>query len=124
MIAKVQTVKIKGKPYVLVPPAEYNRLQRLSEQALPPFPPANPATGNLPAVAAARVAIARTIIRQRQELGLTQQELARLAGVRQETICRLESGKHAPTKGTIDKIDRALKRTQKKGKPANHCSRA
>jgi len=113
MIAKLQTIKIKGKPYVLVPPAELARLRRLEEEMLPALPPAD-AEGNRPAVAFARVAIARTIIRQRQAAGLTQQELARLAGVRQETICRLESGKQAPTKGTVAKIDRALKRAQQK----------
>lgn len=110
----IQTVKVKGKPYVLVPPDEYDRLRKLAAgKELPPFPPADPVTGNLPAVAAARVSIARTIIRQRQELGLTQEELARLAGIRQETICRLESGKHAPTKGTIAKIDCAIARRKK-----------
>jgi transcriptional regulator with XRE-family HTH domain len=40
---------------------------------------------------------------------LTQQQLAGLSGVRQETISRVESGKHTPSVATIDKIDRALK---------------
>jgi transcriptional regulator with XRE-family HTH domain len=49
-------------------------------------------------------------------LGLTQQALAKLAGVRQETLSRLESGKHSPTVRTVEKIDRALKRFAGKGK--------
>ena len=115
MIVKLQTIKVKGKPYVLVPPAEFERLRRLEEETLPPLPPAD-AEGNRPAVAFARVAIARTIIQQRRALGLKQQDLARLAGIRIETLSRIETGKHAPTKGTIDKIDRALKQAGTKGK--------
>jgi predicted transcriptional regulator len=33
-----------------------------------------------------------------------------MAGVRQETISRLETGKHAANIDTVDRIDRALKR--------------
>ncbi len=44
---------------------------------------------------------------------LSQQRLAELAGLRQETLSRLESGKHSPTVRTVEKIDRALKRYAK-----------
>jgi DNA-binding XRE family transcriptional regulator len=112
-----QTVKRNGKQYALVEPAELRRLERLAamaqEAAPPAWPPAD-ASGNRPAVAFARVSIARKIIEQRRALGISQQELARLAGVRQETISRLESGKHSPTIRTVDKIDEALTRIQKK----------
>jgi len=113
-------VRIKGKRYALVEPAELRRLRRiaaLQESTLPKYPTAD-AKGTLPAKEAISVSIARTLIRQRQEAGLTQQELARLAGVRQETICRLESGRHAPTVRTVDRIEQALKRSQKKVRPA------
>jgi len=36
--------------------------------------------------------------------------LVKLSGVRQETICRLETGLHPPTVRTVEKIERALKR--------------
>jgi transcriptional regulator with XRE-family HTH domain len=39
--------------------------------------------------------------------------LAELAGLRQETLSRLESGKHSPTVRTVEKIDQALKRYAK-----------
>ena len=55
------------------------------------------------------VSIARDIIRQRRELGLTQAQLAKLAGIRQETLSRLESGKHKPNVRTIERIESALK---------------
>jgi transcriptional regulator with XRE-family HTH domain len=44
----------------------------------------------------------------RKAAGLTQQELATRAGIRQETLSRIESGKHTPTLRTLKKIDRAL----------------
>ena len=80
---------------------------------LPTFPPADE-EGRRPALAFARVSIARSIIQERRAAGLTQEELARLAGVRQETICRLESGKHSPTVRTVAKIDRVLQAAVKK----------
>ena len=63
-----------------------------------------------PALEYVRASIARDIIRERKALGLTQEQLAKLSGVRQETICRLETGLHSPTVRTVEKIERALKR--------------
>lgn len=113
----IQTVRIKGKRYALIAPAELQRLKRLAAlgEELPPYPPADP-KGNMPAVEFATVSIARTMIRQRQAAGLTQQELARLAGVRQETICRIESGKHSATVRTLERIERALAKAAKKAR--------
>jgi DNA-binding XRE family transcriptional regulator len=112
-----QTVKRNGKQYALVEPAELRRLERLAaiaqEGGVPELPAAD-AAGNRPAVEYARVSIARKIIERRRALGISQQELARIAGIRQETISRLESGKHSPTIRTVDKIEEALSRIQKK----------
>jgi DNA-binding XRE family transcriptional regulator len=85
----------------------------LNENSLPPWPPAD-AQGNRPALEFARVSIARDIIKERTALGLTQQELAKLAGICQETLCRLETGKHAPNVRTVDKIEAALKRAERR----------
>ncbi|MGH7135828.1 MAG: helix-turn-helix transcriptional regulator [Pirellulales bacterium] len=110
-----QTVERNGKRFVLVEAGELRRLERLARAAaaddgeLPALPAADN-DGNRPAVEYMRASIARSIIQERRELGLTQEELARLAGVRQETICRLESAKHSPVVRTVEKIDRALKR--------------
>ena len=41
-------------------------------------------------------------------LNLSQQQLARLAGVRQETISRLETGKHTADPRTMDKLCAAM----------------
>lgn len=114
-----QTIIRNGKRFALVEPAELRRLERLAARGqdaeLPVWPPSD-AAGNRPAVAFARVSIARKIIEQRRVLGVSQQELARLAGLRQETISRLESGKNSPTIRTVDKIDQALRRIEQRQK--------
>ena len=46
-------------------------------------------------------------------MGLSQRQLALRAGVRVETLCRIETGKHTPSVPTIDKIDRVLKAAAK-----------
>jgi DNA-binding XRE family transcriptional regulator len=111
-----------GKRFILVEEGEWQRLRQLAASAdaksngpLPDLPPAD-VEGNRPAVAYARVAIARKVIEARRAAGLSQEELARRAGVRQETISRIESGKHSPTIRTVEKIDRALKRAAKRAK--------
>jgi len=74
---------------------------------LPELPPAD-SNGGRPALAAIDVVIARKLITMRLAAGLTQLELAERAGVRVETICRLETGKHSPNLRTVEKIERAL----------------
>jgi transcriptional regulator with XRE-family HTH domain len=54
------------------------------------------------------VVIARNIGTRRRKARMSQAELARKAGIRQETVSRLETGKHASTLRTIEKIERAL----------------
>ena len=88
-----------------------------SEPMLPEYPPAD-TQGNRPAVAYARVSIARKIIEARKAAGLSQEQLAKPAGIRQETLCRLETGKHSPTIRTVDKTDRALKKAAQPAKRA------
>jgi transcriptional regulator with XRE-family HTH domain len=60
-------------------------------------------------VETARVIVARQVVRARKAAGWTQAELASRAGVRTETVRRIESGKHSPGLKTMAKIDRALK---------------
>lgn len=105
-----EAMMIHGKRCVAIEEKELRRLERLAdrEPALPSFPPAD-AKGNRPALEYIQVSIARDIIKERRALGLSQLALAELAGLRQETLSRLESGKHSPTVRTVDKIDRALK---------------
>jgi predicted transcriptional regulator len=72
-----------------------------------PLPP-RARSGRRPAAAFILASIARDIVADRKSAGLTQQELAKRASIRQETLSRIESGKHPPTLKTLKKIDRAL----------------
>ena len=113
-------LEIDGKRYVVLEEADYERLCRENGQAiesgdLPPFPKPD-RRGRFPAVEYARVALARDLIRDRRALGLSQQQLARLAKVRQETISRLETGKHSADPRTIDKLYDALETAKRRRK--------
>ncbi|MFN0241820.1 MAG: multiprotein-bridging factor 1 family protein [Planctomycetota bacterium] len=100
------TLKLAGREYVVVLRERYERLARLAE--LPPIP-SRDAKGNFAAVDYARASIAREIVQARLKAGMTQRELARRAGVRVETLCRIEIGKHTPSTRSIARIDLALK---------------
>jgi DNA-binding XRE family transcriptional regulator len=127
MNTKTKTAK-RNRPRIQVDKREYNRLRsenaRLSAQLkerpklledrdpdLPPLPPADE-HGLYSAIETARVIIARQIIRGRKAAGWTQAELAVRAGVRPETISRIETGKHSPGLKTMAKIDRALQQAE------------
>lgn len=121
MIA-LQRIEVAGQRFVLLPEAEYDRLcAKASETApvtdddLPPLPKPDK-EGRFPAVEYARISLARDIIRDRHAARLTQQELAALAGTRQETISRIESGNYTASHKTIDRIDRALQKAMAKRK--------
>lgn len=103
-------VRLGGEDYVILPSKEFERLTGLARVAEMPPLPAPDENGNYPALEYLRASIARSVIRDRVALDLTQRELARLAGVRVETLCRIETGRHTASTATIDKLDRALKR--------------
>lgn len=108
----MSSVKLDGRDYVILPREDYDRLSKLAKAAeLPPLPKAD-ADGNYPAIDYARASLSRNIIRGRVEAGLTQLELAKLAGIRNETLCRLERGQQSPSVATIARIERALKQAK------------
>ena len=109
----VARIELEGKIYVVVEKSEYDRLKTLAKAA---NLPAADAEGNRPAIEFATATIARDIIRDRVDVGLSQKELAKRAGVRVETLCRIETGKHVPSVRTIEKLDRALKAAAKNAK--------
>lgn len=110
MAAAIQTVILAGQRFVIVPEAEYRRMAEDSPAlSLPP----RDARGNYPAAEALQISIARSILRERRVAGLTQVELARLAGIRPETLNRIEKGKHAPSVATLEKLERALEKARK-----------
>src|SRR5688572_26370766 len=93
------TVTIEGRRFVILPEVEYERLRggHASEaEGLPPLPK-RLSNGNYPAIEYARAVAARDIITARRRLGLSQAELARRAGIRVETLNRIERAKMTPS---------------------------
>ncbi|NOY30726.1 MAG: helix-turn-helix transcriptional regulator [Planctomycetes bacterium] len=124
MPVTAQHLDIDGKHYVLLPEADYELLCgrageaiALDESDLPALPKPDK-KGRFPALEYTRIALARDIIRDRKAARLTQTKLAELAGIRQETLSRIESGKHKASVKTIEKIDQILRKKLrgKKGK--------
>jgi DNA-binding XRE family transcriptional regulator len=107
----VQRLVQNGRRMVLLEESEYERLRQKADEWEPLLPAPLP-DGNYPALEYVRASIAQDIIRHRRRLGLTQVELARRAGIRPETLNRVEQGKHSPSLATVEKIDRALKRAE------------
>lgn len=91
---------------------DYERLLAKAGETLTGSGPALPkpdARGNFPAVDYLRASIAREVVRRRTAAGLSQSELGELAGVRQETISRIESGRRTAHARVMASIERALK---------------
>ena len=104
-------VTIKGKPMVMMEEGDYDDVLRKVYADEPDLPAPN-ADGNYPALETLDVLQARDFLRARRKLGLSQAELARRAGIRAETLNRIEHGKNAPSVPTIAKIDKALKKAE------------
>lgn len=108
----IQSIKIEDKELIVLTREVFDELMEKAG-ILPPIPPAD-GDGFRPAIKTADALIARKIITRRIQAGLTQVELARRAGVRMETISRLESAKQMPRRETILRIDTALKAAERK----------
>ena len=115
----LQRIELAGKRFVLLEEPIYERLCREAGQAigdddlLPPLPLPD-TNGRFPAVEYNRISLARNLIRDRKAAGLSQERLAELAGVRQETISRVETGKHMASPRTIEKLDKAIAAARKR----------
>ena len=110
----LQKIEVEGRRFVLLPETEYDRLCRdageavaIEDEKLPALPKPDK-HGRFPALQYARISLARDLIRDRLGAGLSQQRLADLAGIRQETLSRIETGKHTASPKTVDKIMRAI----------------
>jgi DNA-binding XRE family transcriptional regulator len=110
----LQRIEVEGKRFVLLPETEYDRLCRgageavaVEDEELPPLPKPDK-HGRFPALQYARISLARDLIRDRKGVGLSQQRLADLAGIRQETLSRIETGRHTASQKTVEKIMRTI----------------
>ncbi len=100
-------IVIDGKKYVVVPKQDFDRLKAGTD--VPDLPKPN-RKGLRPALETIDALIAQDIVKQRKDAGMTQQELAEMAGIRVETFSRIESGKNLPSIPTIQKIQKVLTR--------------
>lgn len=111
------TIEVDGKRYVVVPEAEYDRLRErdavIGDVDLPQLPARLP-SGNYPALQALRTGLARKLIRRRWMAGLSQAEVARRAGIRPETLNRIEKAKVTADTATVTKIVRVLEKAERK----------
>ena len=124
MSASLQTLHLAGKDFVILERREYERLagsrsDRRSEGSgvigdvpLPAMPAKLP-DGNYPALESLRAGLARKLITRRWAAQLSQAELAKRAGIRAETLNRIEKGKITPSVATIDKLDNALTKAER-----------
>ena len=107
----VKYLELAGRRWAILPEKEYKRLAALAKAtgdgAWPDLPKPD-AEGNYPAAEYARASLARKIIKGRRLAGLSQAELARRAGIRPETLNRIEKGRTTPAVATVAKIERAL----------------
>ena len=116
---RIQTLELAGHEYVLMPKSQYNRLRRgrekldeIEEVGLPPLPETD-SDGTYPAVATGRAILARKIMKRRWALGWSQAKLAREAGVRPETLNRIEKCRVTADLATVNKLVATLARTER-----------
>ncbi len=111
------TIQLGGKRFVIVPEEEYDRLRErdavIGDVDLPQLPARLP-SGNYPAVQALRVGLARKLIKRRWAVGLSQAEVARRAGIRPESLNRIEKAKVTADTATVAKIVRVLEKAERK----------
>ena len=93
---RATSVRLAGREFVILPATLYRRLERLEREP------------HRDAVAFAHESIGREIARRRRAAHLTQALVAARAGIRIETLSRLENGRGNPTLKTVRAILRAL----------------
>ena len=101
---------IGGKRMVVLDECEFERLVEKADQWEPAMP--EPDENGYYPLETLSVIQARDILRDRRRLGLSQAELARRAGIRQQTLNLIERAQSKPNVRAVDKIDRALKQAE------------
>lgn len=120
-MTRPQRIEVEGKRFVLLPETDYSRPchgageAAADDERLPPLPMPDK-HGRFPTLPYAPISLARDLIRDRTTVGLSQQPLADLAGVQQQTLSRIETGRHTASQRTIDKIMRAIEAERRRRK--------
>lgn len=112
-LIQYQVLELGNERYAVLPEHQLKRLMKQAGiRALPPEPP--PADLDLDASAWNAQAIAEHLVKRRERTGLAQAELARQAGIRVETLNRIERGKTNPDFSTIRKLVAAIRKAESK----------
>ncbi len=110
--AKVQATRLEleGVPYVVLRAAVFDQLCRKAKVTASL---SGGAEASLPAALADDApSMAEKLIQRRKAAGLSQAELARRAGVRCETLNRIERGKTTPDFATVRKLVVAINQAE------------
>ena len=103
-----QTLELEGRQYVVLPLDEFEQLRKAAgRDELVPLPPKF-SDGSRPAAETVRAILARRIVQARNAAGISQKELARLAGMQVATLNRIERAKMMPDARTVAKIEKTL----------------
>jgi len=101
-----QRVRLGGKWYVIVAEDEFRALTQVRG--------ARGKVDPLDAMTVSDQRLADRLLQRRQESGLTQKDLARLADIRVETLNRIEKGRTTPDFRTIRKLVNAMEEHEEK----------
>ena len=93
---RVQEIQVAGKPYVLLSKPEFERLRLLAE------------CPREDASILVRDSYGPDLRARRRQAGMTLAQVAQRAGIRQETLSRIENCRTDPSVGTVRSILRAL----------------
>ncbi len=107
-----QRVQLDGTWYVILREDEFRELTEAREH--------RGKTDALDAMAVSDQRLADRLLQRRQAAGLTQADLARLAGVRVETLNRIEKGRTTPDFKTVRKLVNAINEHNANKQEANH----
>ncbi len=95
-------MELEGVRYVIVREAVFERL--CAQAGVSATPGGEVDSDVLPSLEADGASLAEKLIRRRRATGLTQAELARRAGIRCETLNRIERGRTTPDFATVRKL--------------------
>ncbi len=101
-----QRVQLDGTWYVIIAEDEFRDLTRTRQSS--------EKMDVLDAINISDQRLADRLLQRRQDAGLTQKDLAKLAGVRVETLNRIEKGRTTPDFKTIRKLVNAMNDYNKK----------
>lgn len=114
-----RTVVLDGVSYAVLRESLLQALGRRAGVQLPPPPTTQAAPADpLPGTDLDRAGLARRLVDRRKRAGLTQAGLARAAGIRVETLNRIERGKHTPDFATVRKLVVAMQRAEASARSA------